>query len=96
MLHYAEDPFEKNHGPIGKCLEHQNGNTMSHCGHCGPIHEIRINKAFNIGRIPKNWQLLVIILFCAFHFPSETVENVIMTLSFTPGERLDKLVIYMW
>ncbi|XP_078316080.1 uncharacterized protein LOC144620146 [Crassostrea virginica] len=29
MLHYAEDPFEKNHGSKRKCLEHQNGNTMS-------------------------------------------------------------------
>lgn len=62
-------------------------------GHCGPIHEIRIDKAFNIGRIPKNWQLLVIILFWAFQSPSETVENIIMTLSSTPGERSDKLVI---
>nr|XP_022310275.1 uncharacterized protein LOC111115731 [Crassostrea virginica] len=29
MLHYAEDSFEKNHGPIRKCLEHQNGHAKS-------------------------------------------------------------------
>ena len=26
---YDEDSFEKNHGPIRKCLEHQNGHAKS-------------------------------------------------------------------